>query len=252
MAEQATKEPTMEEILSSIRRIISEDGNPVGEASGSDVSAADADDDFLGLGDELAGAEDEQVDVTDGDHLLSVDELLDSGSEFTDFESLADIDALSDVPEVESVQAESTLQEVFDASALDQSVAEIEASVFADDTVSAAPSTHAEAEATSAHVTAAVETMQEDPAPESVAAAPQPIVQEAATVTEPTSAAVTAAAPLAAAGVASNPIEQMVSEMMRPMIKEWIDTNLPGIVERKVEAEIQQVANKVVAALRND
>jgi len=237
----------MEEILSSIRRIISEDGSPVGEASGGEVTATEADDDFLGLGDELAASAEEQIDVAEGEHLLSVDELLDSDSDFTDFESLTDIDALSAMPEAGSNVPEATLQEVFDASALDESVAEIEASVFAGhEEPMPAPSTHAEAEAAIAEVAAAVETLQ----PEAVQAAPEPIVEEADAMTDPVPEAV--AAPLATAGAAGNTIENMVSEMMRPMIKEWIDTNLPGIVERKVEAEIQQVANKVVAALRND
>lgn len=245
MAEQATKEPTMEEILSSIRRIISEDGNPVEEASGGDISVADADDDFDGLGDDLAGMIDGQANVADDEHMLSVDDLLDTESEFTDFESLADIDALGHAPEA-------ALQEVFDASALDDSVAEIEANVFTEDAAGGVPSTHAEAEAAIAQVTAAADTTQAHPAPEAVMAAPQPTAQEAAPVAEPTSTIGATATSFAAANVPGNPIENMVSEMMRPMIKEWIDTNLPGIVERKVEAEIQQVANRVVAALRND
>ena len=245
MAEQATKEPTMEEILSSIRRIISEDGSPVGEASGADISAtATNDDDFLGLGEDLAEANDQDVNVAEGEHLLSVDELLETDSAFTDFEDLTDIDALETAAEPEAPAAETALEEVFDADALDQSVAEIEAGVFADHEP-AAPATHAEAEAAISDVMAAAS------APE--AATPAPVeetpVQETASMTEQNTSA---ANPLLGAGISGNPIENMVSEMMRPMIKEWIDTNLPGIVERKVEAEIQQVANRVVAALRND
>jgi uncharacterized protein len=30
--------------------------------------------------------------------------------------------------------------------------------------------------------------------------------------------------------------------MMRPMIKSWLDDNLPGIVERLVRAEIERVS----------
>ena len=34
----------------------------------------------------------------------------------------------------------------------------------------------------------------------------------------------------------------MVREMLRPMLKQWLDENLPSIVERLVRAEIQRVA----------
>ncbi|KKB79790.1 hypothetical protein VW35_04615 [Devosia soli] len=37
-------------------------------------------------------------------------------------------------------------------------------------------------------------------------------------------------------------IESMVREMLRPMLKEWLDENLPSVVERMVEKEIARVA----------
>ena len=36
--------------------------------------------------------------------------------------------------------------------------------------------------------------------------------------------------------------DSMVRDMLRPMLKQWLDENLPGIVERLVRAEIQRVA----------
>jgi len=36
--------------------------------------------------------------------------------------------------------------------------------------------------------------------------------------------------------------EGMAREMLRPMLKAWLDENLPGIVERLVRAEIERVA----------
>ena len=36
--------------------------------------------------------------------------------------------------------------------------------------------------------------------------------------------------------------EQMAREMLRPMLKSWLDDNLPAMVERLVRAEIQRVA----------
>ena len=37
-------------------------------------------------------------------------------------------------------------------------------------------------------------------------------------------------------------LEDIVKEMMRPMLKDWLDENLPGLVERIVRAEIERVA----------
>lgn len=39
-------------------------------------------------------------------------------------------------------------------------------------------------------------------------------------------------------------LEDIVTEMLRPMIKEWLDANLPAIVEEKVEEEVQRVARR--------
>jgi cell pole-organizing protein PopZ len=37
-------------------------------------------------------------------------------------------------------------------------------------------------------------------------------------------------------------LEDIVKEMMRPMLKAWLDENLPGLVERMVRAEIERVS----------
>jgi uncharacterized protein len=37
-------------------------------------------------------------------------------------------------------------------------------------------------------------------------------------------------------------LEDLVREMLRPMLKTWLDDNLPGLVERLVRAEIERVA----------
>jgi cell pole-organizing protein PopZ len=36
--------------------------------------------------------------------------------------------------------------------------------------------------------------------------------------------------------------EDLVREMLRPMLKVWLDDNLPGMVERLVRAEIERVS----------
>jgi len=39
-------------------------------------------------------------------------------------------------------------------------------------------------------------------------------------------------------------LEGLVREMLRPMLAEWLDKNLPGMVERLVAAEIARIAGK--------
>jgi cell pole-organizing protein PopZ len=35
----------------------------------------------------------------------------------------------------------------------------------------------------------------------------------------------------------------MVAEMLKPMLKSWLDANLPGIVERAVKAEVERISS---------
>lgn len=39
-------------------------------------------------------------------------------------------------------------------------------------------------------------------------------------------------------------LEGMVRDMLRPMLAEWLDKNLPGMVEKMVQAEIARIAGK--------
>ena len=39
-------------------------------------------------------------------------------------------------------------------------------------------------------------------------------------------------------------LEGLVREMLRPMLAEWLDTNLPGMVEKLVRDEIARIAGK--------
>ena len=44
--------------------------------------------------------------------------------------------------------------------------------------------------------------------------------------------------------VGGQTIEDLVKEMLRPMLKEWLDTNLPPMVERYVEREIARLTRR--------
>ena len=37
-------------------------------------------------------------------------------------------------------------------------------------------------------------------------------------------------------------VEQLAEELMRPMLRQWLDENLPGMVERLVRREIERMA----------
>ncbi len=89
------------------------------------------------------------------------------------------------------------------------------------------------------------------PAPEPVAppvfaaAPPSPPFDMAQLLSDQTSSAVTSAFGQLAHTVLSNnarTLEDLVKDMLKPMLKGWLDDNLPTMVERLVRAEIERVA----------
>lgn len=96
----------------------------------------------------------------------------------------------------------------------------------------------------------------EEPAPAPRAAAPAPTYTpppaDAATpidtiLSQPSaSAAAGAMARLAGslriADTHNQTIEGVVRELLKPMLKDWLDKNLPAIVEARVEAELERIA----------
>jgi cell pole-organizing protein PopZ len=41
-----------------------------------------------------------------------------------------------------------------------------------------------------------------------------------------------------------NPLEEMVREMLRPILKQWLDDHLPGIVDDHVKREITRITGR--------
>ncbi|HET9812105.1 MAG TPA: DUF2497 domain-containing protein [Sphingomicrobium sp.] len=41
-----------------------------------------------------------------------------------------------------------------------------------------------------------------------------------------------------------NPLEDMVREMLRPILKQWLDDHLPGMVDEHVKREISRITGK--------
>jgi uncharacterized protein len=79
---------------------------------------------------------------------------------------------------------------------------------------------------------------------------PPPLIESPAPASQPmlsrsTVSAVESAFNSLAHTVLSNnarTLEDLVKEMLRPMLKSWLDDNLPGLVERIVKAEIERVS----------
>ncbi len=88
-----------------------------------------------------------------------------------------------------------------------------------------------------------------EPAPAPRAVAPAPAFEPPAeTILSPPSATAAAGALARLAGTLriaeteGQTVEGVVRELLKPMLKEWLDRNLPAIVERRVEAELERIA----------
>ena len=46
-------------------------------------------------------------------------------------------------------------------------------------------------------------------------------------------------------GMGGQTVEGMMRDMLRPMLKDWLDENLPALVERMVEKEIARISRGV-------
>jgi uncharacterized protein len=92
----------------------------------------------------------------------------------------------------------------------------------------------------------AVEQAPPRPAPRAPAAEAAVVTPE--TIISPPTASAAAGAMARLAGtlrVADTPgqtVEGVVRELLRPMLKEWLDHNLPAIVEARVEAELERIS----------
>lgn len=83
-----------------------------------------------------------------------------------------------------------------------------------------------------------------EPQPEAFAAAPAPADEPPLMSVETDASVATAFQALAATRMmpTSDALNDIVRDMLRPMLKVWLDDNLPVLVERLVRAEIERVA----------
>lgn len=172
MSDQSSQEPTMEEILASIRRIISEDDAPAEPAAEAAPPPPEPEP-------EPEPIEDDVLELTDP---------IAPEPEPEPLETVGDIDVYSPPePEPEPVYAPPPAAPVFDRDEVaDKLVGE----------------TAASAAASAFGSLSSALLMPKD----------------------------------------ARTLEDVVRELLRPLLKEWLDQNLPRIVETKVEEEVQRIA----------
>ena len=230
MAEPAQKEPTMEEILSSIRKIIADDDAPTQEAA--DTITEEELDVFDDIEVPEASSEDAVIE-SEEDVLAAISQSMEDVTDELELEA-ADEPVAEDEPfefEVEEDSFESFAEEAFegveDFAEAEDSFEPVEEETLV---MEAAP--------------------EPEPAPEITLEEETPMSAKPAPLTD--TATVTAAAgalgkllenvEFGEEAGGTTTIEGLVREMMRPMLKEWLDEYLPGIVEKHVEAEVQRIA----------
>ena len=183
MTDQTAQEPTMEEILASIRRIISEDDAPAETAAAAPEPVVEAAPEPKPVFEaaEPAPVEDEVLELTEPYEAPAA-------------ESIGDLDVADVAPFPAAEPAPEPVAAAVYDSLVGESAAASAASAFA----------------------GLAATFQK---PETPIAAPQDM-------------------PF----VSGNTVEAMVQAMLRPMLKEWLDANLPGIVEAQVRKEVERIA----------
>ena len=241
---EQTSEPSMEEILASIRKIISDDDDPAAENGETPPDAppeAEQDAAF------------EAVATDDSDVFDDMDVAAEPA---TDTDVVTD-DAAADLGDADVFEAADDAAEADDVLALSEDSILSEADTppivtgddddiaFASDDEEMASSEEVEDTAPQSEVDeSAGET--EDVASEPVVSddVPVPVVDEKI-ISRETDAAVSAAFGSLANVILSNnarTLEDLVKDILKPMLKGWLDENLPPLVERLVREEIERVS----------
>ena len=217
----------MEEILSSIRRIIADEEAEDGPTDDDDLGAAEAESEALNEdADALARAAEDE----DPDDVLELTKVVRDSGEVVDLRAETGGAPLADDPyRAGAADAEpATADDQVELAALDEA---------ADHEPGATPSEPFKQE--------------DQPAVETKSATIRPELLSATAA----SAASGAFAKLTEAFQHTPPeesvadgsgrtVEQFVEDMVRPLLKQWLDDNLPPIVERLVQKEIQKIARR--------
>ena len=228
----------MEEILASIRRIISEDGD---EDTAAETKAAAEEAEVPEV---LAEPEPEPEAAEEEDVLELTDEVQDDGTVVNlntgeaVAEEAAPENAVEEAADELSPEADDVELEMVDA---DEVTEDVEAVVEPE------PAPEPEPESEPEPAPAAV--AEPEPAEALATAAAGRLVSE-----NPAMSSVSSLSALAAAvdthrravdpSIGPRTIEDLVKDVMRPMIRDWLDDNLPSLVERMVGREIERLTRE--------
>lgn len=236
---KAASEPSMEEILASIRQIIADEDSSDSEAekvndqtaiddafANIDVGEEMSTDDVDALFDAPAGAPEEENDQAAINAAFDNIDVDDEDEMSTD-----DVDALFDTP----VTSEDDDDDDVLALSVDQTIDsndgdEEDISFDMDDDVVPAP----------VAPTTLPPVSQKAAAPASMKSGEQLLSNDAASSVRSSFGALNSAMTMSS----TNTVEDLMKSMMRPMLKQWLDENLPETVERLVQAEIERMRNQ--------
>ncbi|CAN7176860.1 DUF2497 domain-containing protein [Brevundimonas sp. LjRoot202] len=210
MTDQTAQEPTMEEILASIRRIISEDDAPA-ETAPAAAAPAEAEPESEFEQPAAAEASPALMDETPAmqEPAASEEDVL----ELTDTyeapaaESIGDLDVTPAEPEVDPFPVEAVSESVF------------------------APEPEHPADTTSISPPTGYDTLVGDSAAASAASAFAGLASS-----------LKKSEPMESATPSGPTLDELARSLLRPMLKEWLDANLPGIVEAQVRKEVERIA----------
>lgn len=201
MSEQTSQEPTMEEILASIRRIISEDDAPAADAKATPPAG------------------DEPPTPVEAAPAPAPEPVAEAAPE----------PVPEPAPEPEPAPVEAAAEPA-PADDDDDLVLTEKVETHGDiDVIPAPPAPQAAP----------------PPAPEAIAA-PTTRPAEAGLVSDRASAAAASAFDRLSATISmpaeGRTLEDVVRELLRPLLQQWLDDNLPAIVQQSVEAEVERIA----------
>jgi len=218
MNKSAAKEPSMDEILSSIRQIIADDD--AGDAPPPAQAVEDIEEEVDFALPEV-GEDDEEAMPLE----LSSEQIVETEDDSIDFEGLSA--ALDEDAAAEANDEEFSVPDLVvpDDIAFDENASEEQP-------------------------VAEAEPLIEDPAPQQSNAPEMPDPNLSGDIAEQLLEPATSAAVkntfsklgTLALGANNLTIENMIREMLRPMLKEWLDENLPSVVESMVEREIERLS----------
>lgn len=210
----------MEEILASIRRIISEDDAPA-ETAGAAPARSEAEP-------EAEPEPEHQPEPVEAE-AESVSPALMDETPSTEEPAASEEDVLE-------------LTDTFEAPAASESIGDLDVSPAGDD-VDPFPAEAASESVFAAEPEHPADTTSIDPAPKAY----DPLVGDSAAASAASAFAGLASSlrkpePMETSTPSGPTLDELARALLRPMLKEWLDANLPGIVEAQVRKEVERIA----------